>query len=95
MKNYKKIFNTLASKGAIEVFLQIYSGCKTEEYPSFEEIRKSLRMSKFTLRRITNRLSRGGLICSGKHKDSSDGRKRVYMIENAELANLLEQICLL
>ena len=92
MKNYKKVFSALASKGVIDVYMQIYYGCKTEEYQSFENIRKELRMSKDTLRKLTNRLSRCGLISSAQPYETDDKRKRVYVVDNPELAELVNQI---
>lgn len=95
MKSYKKVFGALSSKGVIDVFMQIYFGCKTEEYKSFQEIKDSLKINKNTLRRITNRLSRCGLISSAQPTESKDKRKRVYIVEDSRLADLIEQIYLL
>lgn len=95
MKSYKKVFGALSSKGVIDVFMQIYLGCKTEEYKSFQEIKDSLKINKNTLRRITNRLSRCGLISSAQPIESKDKRKRVYIVEDSKLADLIEQIYLL
>lgn len=92
MKSYKKVFGALSSKGVIDVFMQIYLGCKTEEYKSFQEIKDSLKINKNTLRRITNRLSRCGLISSAQPTESEDKRKRVYIVEDSKLADLIEQI---
>lgn len=76
---------------ALEVYLYIYYKCKTEEYPSFDEISSVLKLNKNNLRRITNLLSRNNLIYSGQPQNAIDKRRRVYLVENPELAeNILK-----
>lgn len=89
---YNLIFSALSIRKALDVYLEIWQGCKTEEYRSFEDIRKELRIGKSSLRRITNRLSRVGLINSLQDPTSEDGRKRVYCVANAYFANTLEDL---
>lgn len=91
MKSYKKIFTALSAKGVIDVYMYIYYRGTTEEYPSFEEIRQELKMAKGTLRRITNRLSRCDMIQSVQ-PEGEDGRRRVYIVENPELAEIIRQV---
>ncbi len=91
MKSYKNIFKALSSKGVIEVYLYIYHKCKTEEYPSFDEIRTELGFNPNTLRRITNRLSRHNMIYSAQPQ-GCDKRKRVYLVNSPALAMMIESI---
>ena len=92
MKAYKNIFKALSSKGATEVYMHIYHKCKTQEYPSFDEIRNELRINQNTLRRITNLLSRYGLIHSAQ-PEGEDGRRRVYLVSSPALAMMIESMC--
>lgn len=89
---YNLIFSALAVKKALDVYMSVWQGCKTEEYCSFEDIRKELRIGKSSLRRITNRLSRVGLINNLKDPQSEDKRKRVYCVSSAYFANTLEEL---
>lgn len=89
---YKKVFSALAEKGALEVYMYIYYCCTTKNYASFEDIRKEEKMNKSTLRRITNRLSRCKLIKSIHPDNEPDGRRRVYVVESPELAEIVRQI---
>lgn len=87
---YDLIFQALSIRHALEVYLEIWQGCKTEEYRSFEEIREAINIKKESCRRITNRLSRLKLIKSIKNPNSEDKRKRIYIITNSYVANCLD-----
>lgn len=93
MKYYKNVFSALATKGGIEVYLYIYHMCKTEQYPSFEDIRVDTGLKVDTLRRLTNRLSRYGLIYSSQIP--SGGRQRVFKVTNSAVAKLIESLCMI
>lgn len=81
----RDVFRVLSIKHAEDVLWDIDALCKKEEYPSFVELSERLNLNKETLRRITNRLSRVGLIKSVK----SVGRQRVYVICDSELNECL------
>lgn len=89
---YNLVFSALSVKKALDVYLEIWFGCKTEEYRSFEEIRKSLHLGESTCRRITNRLARVGLIKSLIDSRQDDKRKRVYVVSSGYFANTLENL---
>ena len=89
---YNLVFSALSVKKALDVYLEIWNGCKTEEYCSFEEIRKSLHLGESTCRRITNRLARVGLITSLIDSRKTDRRKRVYVVSSAYFANTLDDL---
>lgn len=89
---YDLIFQALSIRHALEVYLEIWQGCKVEEYRSFEDILKEVKIKKSAGRRITNRLSRLDLIASLKDPNSKDKRKRIYIIKNAYIANTLENL---
>ena len=92
MKYYKKIFSSLSATRAMDVYMCIYLHGKKEEYPMFEEIAKELKMNKNTLRKLTNLLSRNKMIYSAQPNKEADKRKRVYLVEDNRLAELLLQI---
>lgn len=91
---YNLIFSALAVKKALDVYLFIWEGCKTEDYHSFEEVRKTLRLGVSTCRRITNRLARVGLIESVKDTRYDDKRKKAYVVCNPNFANSFEYLML-
>lgn len=90
--NYRNIYRVLSVKNAYFVLKEIYEGCKIDSFKSFEEIRKTVKMGKPTLRRITNRLSACGLIESRKDTSTKDGRKRVFVVTDIELIEKLIEI---
>ena len=90
--NYRNVYRVLSIKDAFSVLWEIYNGCMTEEYKTFENIRESLKMNKNTLRRITNRLSRSGLIQSSKSTSYHDKRKRVFVIIDSELFKKISEL---
>lgn len=85
----RKIYKALSMKEALEVFLFIYGGCQVEYYVSFNDICDKLSIRKDSLRRITNALSNAKLIKSVKDLNSSDRRRRVYIVDRY----LAEKIC--
>lgn len=87
--NYRNIYRVLATKDALNVLMDISEGCKVEQPVTFADLHKMYKLSKPSLRRITNRLSRCGLIRSSKDTTSSDGRKRVYIVRNMSLCDKL------
>ena len=89
---YNLVFSALSVKKALDVYLEIWYSCKTEEYCSFEEIRTRLHLGKSTCRRITNRLARVGLITSLIDSRQEDKRKRVYVVSSGYFANTLENL---
>ena len=89
--NYRNVYRALSMKNSINILMDVYEGCKTEDYKTFAELKKPYKMSEFTLRRITNRLSSCGLIKSVKGKNE-DGRTRVYVVVNADLCELINSL---
>lgn len=87
--NYRNVYRALSVKNAYIVMAEIYEGCQINDFRSFEDILKRLKMNKATLRRITNRLSRSGVINSVKDENNPDKRKRVYVIADKELIEKL------
>lgn len=83
--NYRNVYRVLATKKAIDVLIDICEGCKIEQYLSFTDLSCKYKMSKPSLRRLTNRLSRSGLIKPIKNKTSSDGRTRVYVVNDIDI----------
>lgn len=77
--NYRNVYRVLSVKNSINVLMDIYEGCITEEYKTFADLKGLYNMSEFSLRRITNRLSSCGLIKSIKH-GGRDGRERAYVV---------------
>ena len=73
-------------KGALEVYLLVYSGCQTEYYTNFESLVKLSGIKPDALRRITNNLSRAKLIKSIKY---GTGRERFYVVYDKEEAFLI------
>lgn len=87
----KKIFKALSMKDALDVYFTIYSGCSVEYYVTFEDLLEKINIKKDSLRRITNSLSRHGLIKSvGGYR--ADKRKKVYVVTNADLPDLILKI---
>ena len=89
--NYRNVYRALSMKNSINILMDVYEGCKTEEYKTFADLKKPYKMSEFTLRRITNRLSSCGLIKSIK-ANREDGRARVYVVENADLCESIKYL---
>lgn len=80
MKNYRNILRAISMKYAYEVLNEINNlGGRT-----FKELTATMKLSAYTLRRITNRLSRVGIIKSIKG-NSEDKRERVFVIEDQML----------
>lgn len=85
MKNYRAIYRALSMKNALNVLTLVYNGNVVKNYMTFGDLKQMLKSDEYTLRRITNSLSRVGLIKSikkGKMTDEADGRKRVYVIDD-------------
>lgn len=89
--NYRNVYRALAIKDAINVLFNIYEGCKTEEYLTFEDIVKKLNKPHGNIRRITNRLSSCGLIRSVK-ANTQDRRKRIYVISSVAVCDLIKEL---
>lgn len=70
-------------KGALEVYMAIYSGFKTEYYTNFESLIRITGIKENALRRITNNLSRAYLIKSVKY---GKGRGRFYIVSDKDIA---------
>lgn len=87
--NYRNVYRALSMKNGVNVLMDIYAGCKIEEYKTFSDLKKTYKISEFSLRRITNRLSSCGLIKSIK-ANREDGRARVYVVENADLCESIK-----
>ena len=87
--NYRNVYRALSMKNSINILMDIYEGCKTENYKTFADLKKPYKISEYALRRITNRLSSCGLIKSVKGKNK-DGRTRVYVVVNADLCELIK-----
>lgn len=84
MKNYRNILRAISMKYAYEVLNEINNlGGRT-----FKELTATMKLSAYTLRRITNRLSRVGIIKSTQ-RDSNDKRERVFIIEDQMLLKKL------
>lgn len=89
--NYRNVYRALSMKNGVNVLMDIYAGCKIEEYRTFSDLKKTYKMSEFSLRRITNRLSSCGLIKSVKGKNE-DGRTRVYVVVNAGVCESIKYL---
>jgi DNA-binding MarR family transcriptional regulator len=89
---YRNIYRVLATKDAISILNDIYEGCKTEQYLTFSEIKKIYGKSIPSLRRLTNKLSRSGLIKSVKSQNGKDGRTRVFVVTNPDLCDKILEI---
>lgn len=80
MKNYRNILRAATVKYAYEVLKEIdNSGGST-----FKELMNKTQLSEYTLRRITNRLSRVGIIKSIKG-NSEDKRERLFVIVDSPI----------
>lgn len=80
MKNYRNILRAASVKYAYEVLREIdNSGSST-----FKELMNKTQLSEYTLRRITNRLSRVGIIKSIKG-NSEDKRERLFVIVDSPI----------
>lgn len=90
--NYRNVYRVMSVKNAYIVLMEIYNGCKTDDFRSFQDLRESIRMNKSTLRRITNRLSSCGLIRSIKDNRMFDGRKKVFVITDKELVEKMSDL---
>jgi DNA-binding MarR family transcriptional regulator len=90
--NYRNIYRVLATKDAVSILADIYEGCKKEQYLTFSEIHKIYRKSIPALRRLTNKLSRSGLIKSVKSQTGEDGRTRVFIVTNPDLCDKILEI---
>jgi predicted transcriptional regulator len=90
--NYRNVYRVLAVKDALNILIDIYEKCKIEEYMSFNDICKKYKKSEPSIRRITNRLSRSGLVKSIKNPNSENGRSRVYIVSDATLCDKLIDI---
>ena len=90
--NYRNIYRALSVKNALNIYMEIYNGCLTEEYKSFENLRQSFKIGKDSLRRITNRLSSCGLIKSLKDTHIGDGRKRIYVVVDLEITENIKNL---
>lgn len=82
MKNYRNILRAVSMKYAYEVLNEIQEG------KTFKELARNTKLSMYTLRRITNRLSRAGIIKSIKGS-SEDKRERVFIVEDQMLLKQL------
>ena len=89
--NCRNVYRALSMKNSINILMDVYEGCKTENYKTFADLKKPYKMSEFALRRITNRLSSCGLIKSVKGK-KEDGRTRVYVVVNVDLCELIKRL---
>lgn len=86
MKNYRNILRAVSMKYAYEVLNEINNlGGRT-----FKELAHNTRLSAYSLRRITNRLSRAGIVKSIKGS-GSDKRERVFIIEDQMLLKHLNK----
>lgn len=84
MKNYRNILRAVSMKYAYEVLNEIQEGC------TFKELSQKTKLSSYTLRRITNYLSRVGIIKSIKG-NSEDKRERVFVIEDQMLLKQINE----
>lgn len=86
MKNYRNILRAISMKYAYEVLNEINNlGGRT-----FKELASTMKLSAYTLRRITNRLSRVGIIKSVQ-RDSNDKRERIFIIEDQMLLKQINE----
>lgn len=83
MQKTQKIFKSLSMKGALDVYMLIYAGCKTEYYLDFQGLIKKTKIKYNALRRITNNLSRAHLIKSIRY---GAGRGRLYIVSDKDMA---------
>lgn len=86
MKNYRNILRAISMKYAYEVLNEINNlGGLT-----FKELATTMKLSAYTLRRITNRLSRVGIIKSVQG-NSNDKRERVFIIQDQMLLKQINE----
>lgn len=93
--NYRSVYRVLSTKDAISVLFDIYEGCKIEQYLTFSELRKKYKKSEASLRRLTNRLSRSGLIKSVKSNQVTDKRARVFIVTDAKMCDEIKILTLM
>lgn len=84
MKNYRNILRAVSMKYAYEVLNEIQEG------KTFKELARNTKLSMYTLRRITNRLSRAGIVKSIKGT-GNDKRERVFIVEDPILLKQLNE----
>lgn len=90
--NYRNVYRALSVKNAFAVLKEVYQGVLENNPRSFDDIQKNLKINKSTLRRITNRLSSSRLIISAKYEYLTDKRKRVYVIWDSFLIEMISKI---
>lgn len=90
--NYRNVYRALSVKNAYAVLKEVYQGVVENNPRSFDDLKEKLKMNKFSLRRITNRLSSCDLITAMKSTYLSDGRKRVFIISDKFLLDKIFEI---
>ncbi len=81
MTRRQKLFLALSYKHAEDILEFIYKN----EQVSFKEIVERFKLSESSVRKITNALSRVGMIKNVRNKASQDRRARGYIINNLDL----------
>ena len=90
MQKIQKIFKALSMKNALNIMMLVYAGQQTEYYMTFEDLFNKSTLNENTLRRITNSLSRNGIIKCVRDEDASDRRRKVYKCNKKIVEMVLE-----
>lgn len=90
MQKIQKIFKALSMKNALNVLMMIYASQQIEYYITFEELFNKSTLNENTLRRITNSLSRNGIIKCVRDEEASDRRRKVYKCNKKIVEMVLE-----
>ena len=90
--NYRNVYRALSVKNAYLVLKEVSRGVAENNPRSFDDLKEKLKMNKFSLRRITNRLSACDLIVAMKSTNLSDGRKRVFVITDKFLLDKIFEL---
>ena len=78
-------------KNAINIFLLIYAAEKEEYFMTFDDIVQKSTLNENTLRRITNSLSRNGIIRCVRDERAKDRRRKIYKC-NKDIARIVLEL---
>lgn len=89
--NYRDVYRALSVKDALNTLMEIQILNSVDVPCYFETLTKNLNIDKHKLRKITNRLSRCKLIKSVRKPFSPDGRKRVFVITDRDVVDMIRE----
>lgn len=90
MQKIQKIFKALSMKNALSVMMLVYAGQQSEYCMTFEDLFNKSALNENTLRRITNSLSRNGIIKCVRDEIAPDRRRKVYKCNKKIVEMVLE-----